>query len=276
MANVSLKKDFTDGEKLFGQQLNNNFGAIEAALGAMNKINWQDNPDDSVIVYRGTTEAINARDIEDGQILYDTTTGETYIDYNNQRISTGSGNAIHIGNDLPTNPSTQLWINPDEPIQVLGSEVVDNMNGDEIDKAPSVRATKEYVGEKIIDSYSSTEVLTNKIWTDNSPIYRKVVDLGYLPNNTQTTVSLNISHLGKITHFEGLADAGGTLTTGGELIRPMISFTSIAMGDSISCYVSVSDNVATLVINTRDDFSAYKGFLIIEYTKNDSNEEVEE
>lgn len=145
MANAILKKDFIDGEKLFGQQLNNNFGVIEAALNTMNKINWQDNPDDSMIIFRGTTEAVNARDIIDGQILYDTTTGETYIDYNNQRISTGSGNAIHIGSDVPTNPSTQLWVDPEEPIQVLGTEVVNNMNGNETDKAPSVQSVKSYV-----------------------------------------------------------------------------------------------------------------------------------
>ena len=38
MANVSLKTDFQDGDKLFAQQLNNNFAAIVAALEAMNRI----------------------------------------------------------------------------------------------------------------------------------------------------------------------------------------------------------------------------------------------
>ena len=64
MANVSLKTDFKDGEKLFGQQLNNNFVVIKAALEAMNKIVWQDDPDDSVSAFRGTTEEINQRDIK--------------------------------------------------------------------------------------------------------------------------------------------------------------------------------------------------------------------
>ena len=145
MANVSLKTDFKDGEKLFGQQLNNNFSVIKAALDAANKIAWQDDPDDSVTAFRGTTEEINQRDIIDGQLLYDTTTGETYIDVDSQRISTGSGNAIHIGSDTPSNPSTQIWIDPNEPLQLIGTEVTNSMEGTESNKAPSVQAVKNYI-----------------------------------------------------------------------------------------------------------------------------------
>lgn len=145
MANVSLKADFKDGDKLFAQQLNNNFNAIMAALSAMNKIVWQDDPDDTVVTFRGTTEEINSRDIIDGQLLYDTSTGETYIDYGSQRISTGSGNAIFIGENEPTNPATQLWIDPTEPLQVINSEVINSIAGDETDKAPSVAAAKTIV-----------------------------------------------------------------------------------------------------------------------------------
>lgn len=149
MANVSLKTDFKDGEKLFGQQLNNNFSVIKAALEAVNKIAWQDDPDDSVTAFRGTTEEINQRDIIDGQLLYDTTTGETYIDVGSQRISTGSGNAIHIGSDTPSNPSTQIWIDPNEPLQAIGTEVTNSMEGTESNKAPSVQAVKNYINSKM-------------------------------------------------------------------------------------------------------------------------------
>lgn len=148
MANVNLKTDFKDGEKLFGQQLNNNFSVIKAALEAMNKIVWQDDPDDSVIAFRGTTEEINQRDIIDGQLLYDTSTGETYIDVGSQRISTGSGNAIHIGSDTPTNPATQIWVDPNEPLQLIGTEVTNSMEGTESNKAPSVQAVKNYINSR--------------------------------------------------------------------------------------------------------------------------------
>ena len=143
MAGVSLKKDFRDGDKLYGQQLNNNFGAIEAALGAMNQIVWQDDVDESVTAFRGTTEEIEERDIIDGQLLYDTETGETYIDYNGERISTGSGNSIHIGSDTPENDATQIWIDPTEDANVIGTEVVNSLNGNETHKAPSVAAVND-------------------------------------------------------------------------------------------------------------------------------------
>ena len=141
MANVELKTDFKDGEKLYGPELNNNFKAIKAALEAMNKIVWQDDQEipDSITAFRGTTEELMNREIIDGQLLYDTNTGETYIDYEGRRISTGSGNAIHIGEDEPSNASTQLWIPTDEFTSV-GTEVVNSLEGNETAKAPSVAA----------------------------------------------------------------------------------------------------------------------------------------
>lgn len=141
MANVNLKTDFKDGEFLYADQLKNNFEAIQAALNAMNAIVWQDNAD-KVVTFRGTTEELMNREIIDGQILYDTTTGESYIDYLGRRISTGSGNAIHIGDTEPTNPSTQIWIDKDD-LSAVGSEVVNSLEGNEERMAPSVAAVKK-------------------------------------------------------------------------------------------------------------------------------------
>lgn len=182
MANVSLKTDFKDGDKLFGQQLNNNFAVIKAALEAMNKIVWQDDPDDSVTAFRGTTEEINQRDIIDGQLLYDTSTGETYIDVGSQRISTGSGNAIHIGSDTPTNPATQIWVDPNEPLQLIGTEVVNSMEGTESNKAPSVQAVKNYVEELVED-------VSNEFTTTYTKNYIKAL---YYPQTKMVVLTYSI------------------------------------------------------------------------------------
>lgn len=155
MARANLKKDFRDGDKLYGQQLNNNFSTIEAALDAMNKIAWQDDPDESVTAFRGTTEQIQSQPIIDGQLLYDISTGETYTDYNGERVSTGSGNAIHIGSDTPENDATQIWIDPTEPVTNIGTEVVNNLEGDEAHMSPSVHAIN---GLRL-----------KKLWENNSP-----------------------------------------------------------------------------------------------------------
>lgn len=122
MANVDLKTNFKNGDKLYDYELNNNFKAIKAALEAMNKIVWQNDDNASLVMFAGTTEQINEREIIEGQLLYNTETGETYIDTNGIRVSTGGGTSIQIGGEQPTNPATKLWVEDDELINV-GSEI---------------------------------------------------------------------------------------------------------------------------------------------------------
>ena len=129
MANVSLKTNFKDGDKLFAENLNNNFAAIQAALATMNKIIWQDSDNAAGISgFRGTTEEINERALIDGQLLYNTETGETYIDsYIDEelvRINTGSGNVVAIQDEEPTNDAVKLWIETDV-VTPGASEVID-------------------------------------------------------------------------------------------------------------------------------------------------------
>ena len=149
MAKISIKTDFKDGDKLFAVQLNNNFKTIQEAWDTVNGIIWDGNSGVFVSMYRGTTEDINKRDIEDGQILYNTETGETFLDVNTKRINTGSGNVIKVQEDEPTNEATILWINPDEGIDSIGTEIVNDMNGNQTNYAPSVNAIKQYFNTNI-------------------------------------------------------------------------------------------------------------------------------
>ena len=122
MANISIKKDFADGEKLFAQQLNNNFDTIEKGVNAGNKIIWKDDNGAEIQSFRGTTAEVAERPIIDGQTLYNIETGETALDYGNKRISTGAGNVVYIGDEEPTNEATKIWISNDN-MEGLGSEV---------------------------------------------------------------------------------------------------------------------------------------------------------
>ena len=160
MANVNLKKDFVNGEKLYDYQLNNNFAAIEAALAAMNKIVWQDDEENGagVSAYKGDTNAIEARDLIDGQLLYNTETGETYIDTyvddELKRINTGSGNVVAIQDTEPTNEAVKLWIEEDT-LDGLSSEVTNEYSestglaysADYINKALTVFGKLLWTGE---------------------------------------------------------------------------------------------------------------------------------
>lgn len=184
MANVTLKTDFKNGEKLFDYQLNNNFAAIQAALDAMNKIVWQDEQElpDSILAFRGTTEELMNREIIDGQLLYDVNTGETYIDYEGERISTGGGNAIYIGEDEPNNPSTQIWITPSESVDIeTNIKYRDKETGEFKDTYSKsgdtlpVGSVVEYDGEEVPAGWEEIESDKAILFSDDSGIIDNIV-----------------------------------------------------------------------------------------------------
>lgn len=61
-----------------------------------------------------------------------------------------TGNEVIIGNEQPSedDDNWKIWINSDE-VQNLGSEVVDTLDGDESNLAPSVKAAKEAFEQKV-------------------------------------------------------------------------------------------------------------------------------
>lgn len=140
MSKISIKKDFLDGTTLPATDLNNNFMVIEAGINANEEnlqevINeaivrldheleeitadrgWDWNGGNRVTFYKGDTDAIEARDIINGQLLYNTETGETALDDSNNRIVTGSGNVVAIGEIQPTNPATKLLVQPSKMVK---------------------------------------------------------------------------------------------------------------------------------------------------------------
>lgn len=247
MARAILKKDFKDGDKLYGQQLNNNFGTIEAALDAMNKIVWQDDVDESMTAFRGTTEQIQSQPIIDGQLLYDISTGETYIDYNGERISTGSGNSIHIGADTPENDATQLWIDPTDTVTNIGTEVVNNLDGDETHMAPSVHAIKS------ANTYSTEEVKTGDTWIDGKPIYRKVYTQSASANND---FNISIDNNINIVKLEGFLKTSN-------MIMPMQYYNQNAQGAANNfMYVLLSSSILTGYVSWNGTL-----YITLEYTK---------
>lgn len=79
----------------------------------------------------------------------------------------GNGSGVYVGTEEPTD--TNVWINPDEPLKVVGTEVVDSLSGNETNKAPSVRAVKEYL------TYSEEETIVGYTIKNGKeiPVYRK-------------------------------------------------------------------------------------------------------
>lgn len=109
---------------------------------------------------------------------------------------------------------------------------------------------KDYVDNS--NSYSTQEVKTGGKWIDGKPIYRKVVDVGTLPDTTSKTVLHNIQNLDKVLETK--------LVANDSISHIVCSFG----GKELAIYV----NSETIFIVSGSNFSGYSGYAIIEYTKN--------
>lgn len=109
------------------------------------------------------------------------------------------------------------------------------------------------------EQYSTDETDTGKVWIDDKPIYRKVVDFGALPSATIKTVAHNISNVDTWVLIKATA-----MTTSGTGIDLPFTDTT-ASTQSIACYVTAT----TVAVDTgsidRSDYSSC--YFILEYTK---------
>lgn len=95
-------------------------------------------------------------------------------------------------------------------------------------------------------------------WVNGKPLYRKVVEVGYLPNNTTKTLDIGLSNVQFVTNIYGCACSSGI-----SLPLPYVS-----VGGLNTCIaIWLSNNYNTLNIQTGYDRSALYSFIIIEYTK---------
>lgn len=145
MSKISIKKDFKNGDTLYDVDLNNNFSVIEAGVNA-NEENldnvikdaelrlqkelenitadrgWDWNGGNRVTFFKGSATEVEEQPIKDGQLLYNTETGETALDDNGERINTGSGNVVVVSDTQPTNEATKDWI---KPVKINGTETAE-------------------------------------------------------------------------------------------------------------------------------------------------------
>lgn len=107
---------------------------------------------------------------------------------------------------------------------------------------------------------SETEQLTNQLWTDDKPIYRKVITFGNIPDaSTAGTVAHGISDLDTLINYRafmrlisgvGLVDITGTYIDG-----------------TVNLLTSVTDTNC-IINNAGTAVTTYgSAFFIVEYTK---------
>ncbi len=143
-------------------------------------------------------------------------------------------------------------------VNTLESKIGDLTELKTINKTKLVDAINENVDSiNVLKTYSSEETKVG-IWIDDKPIYRKVISLGLLPNNTTKRVASGITDLEFITHLYGTA-LGGTY-----FITLPDSYPS---SSEYSVRLSYDLNTNEIVILTASNRNTYSGYAIIEYTK---------
>lgn len=120
----------------------------------------------------------------------------------------------------------------------------------------SINVEGEDIYNQNIMNYSTSETRIGT-WL-GKPLYRKVVNIGSLPNSTSKNVSTGLSNIDTMCKLYGTAYGSGNM-----LPIPHASASSIA--SSIDAFLT--NNYGTLTIQTGSDRSSYQGYVIVEYTK---------
>ena len=132
------------------------------------------------------------------------------------------------------------------------------------DKTDIVSAINEHQSsidalDELIYTYNDYSGVEKKCgtWIDGKPIYRKVVAIGELPNNSNKQVAHNINNIKKILKCTGYAYA----PTSGSFVN--IPYSSISANS-----IDAVANTTYIVIYTHADQTAFSEcYMTIEYTK---------
>ena len=114
-------------------------------------------------------------------------------------------------------------------------------------------------GYEEVNSYSTSEVKTGDTWIDGKPIYRKVIEIGALPNNYYKSVNHNILNLNKVIKLYMIVHISD-----GTFYQANMQGTTTLFGGNT---VTVRGNTTQIQVATTADYSTHTGYAIIEYTK---------
>lgn len=114
-------------------------------------------------------------------------------------------------------------------------------------------------GKRIdIDDVYSTEEQVIGMWIDDKLIYRKVLNCGALPNNSDKLIDVNVSNINNVINIYGI----GISSSGACFPLPYVYNNSNAQIELV--YLASSQQIR---ITTGQDRSGINGYITIEYTK---------
>lgn len=143
---------------------------------------------------------------------------------------TGNTSSVTVNTDLVYITRVEAWVKPDSPVTPPDDAYNPN--------------------------YSLAEVDTGAKWINGEAIYKKTINFGAMPNNTQKTVAHGITNLGKVIKMEGYAYNGNTF----------LHIPHVATNDTYNLQISV--NSTDISITDGADQSGYsESYITLYYTK---------
>lgn len=124
--------------------------------------------------------------------------------------------------------------------------------------AENLNQLQTNIENAIKETYSTTEVKTNKIWVDGKLIYRKAIPITMQSSAEQKNYDIGISDLNSICNFYGIIYNQTNST------RPLPFIDANDITNNIRMDIQ---NGTTLIITTGVGWSGYTGYVVIEYTK---------
>lgn len=190
-------------------------------------------------------------------------TGKTkiFVEESTQRLkykdsTTGNftdiaGDEVFIGDEQDAPKSTKLLVDTeDDSWNNIGTEVVDTLEGNEGNRAPSVRAVNE------LNTYSTEEVRIGT-WIDGKPLYRKVYD-GIAIRSNETIIA-------SISGIDVKMIYGWLVKTSGGFTQPFGSY--LAMDSTSTSRVFYASPYIKVQAGADYQTGLFNARVVVEYTK---------
>lgn len=131
---------------------------------------------------------------------------------------------------------------------------------DTTDKSSVVNGINELYGNY---EYSTTETLTNKVFVDGKPIYRKLYYLSSLPNTSETSINIDIANLGWVVELYGSARNNNDYYNA----FPLNVSRPDSATNTIGVWLGRDGNTPVIKVRTGGDRTNMEAYIILEYTK---------
>ena len=128
----------------------------------------------------------------------------------------------------------------------------------------NITSVNEEAMKEIAKEVYSTEEKVVGTWIDGNPIYRKVIDCGFLLDRANKTIPHGITNLKIIIDIRGIAHCDGVVTQNLPLPFPYSNVTDTVM-NSVPIYMW--EESGNIVIKPLSNRTTYYSYVILTYTK---------